>query len=305
MSRKNNKLIIILGPTASGKTNLAIKLARQYKGEIISADSRQIYQEMAIGTAQPNKIELAAVPHHLIASYLPNHEFSLAKFIIVANQLIKKIQQANKLPFLVGGTGLYISAIVNNYKLPTGRHDKILQNRLGRQSADNLYRQLRQLDPDTAATIDKNNIRRLSRALAYVLANQKSWTKQQQHRPSPYDILQIGLRLDLPTLEKNIAQRTKAMLTQGLVQETRTLLKKYSPDLPALQTIGYQEIISYLKGNIDKKTAEKNINLHTRQYAKRQITWFKRDPRIQWVYNSNEANKIVAKWLQNKPDTKL
>ncbi len=294
----NNKLIVILGPTASGKTGLAIKLAEKYNGEIISADSRQIYKEMTIGTAKPTKDETEAIKHHLVDCIKPNHNFTLDEFIKKANRRIKSIQRKGKVPFLVGGTGLYISAIVNNYDLPKGKIDLGLRKRLESKSKKELFEYLKELDPDTASIIDKENPRRLIRALEYVIINKKSFTNNQKTNNSPYNILQIGIALDQPELNKRIEERTNQMIDQGLAKETQKLIDKYDNTLPSLNTIGYQEIIQYLNEEIDLNQAIDLIKTHTRQYAKRQITWFKRDKRINWINFQWQADSLVNKFLK-------
>lgn len=276
------KIIVIVGPTASGKTSLAIKLARRYHGQIISADSRQIYRGMNIGTAQPNKKQLLQIKHHLIGCINPDQPFSLADFIQLANKKITYLLSKNITPIIVGGTGLYISALIDNYQLPSGKIDLELRKKLAKKTPQQLMTLLRKKDPQTAQIIDQNNKRRLVRALEYVLTNKKSFSANQQKKTSDYQYQIIGLNPGKEKLEHNIRLRTKEMIKNGLVAETKKLLKKYSASLPALQTIGYQEIIQYLDNKISLTQAEELINIHTRQYAKRQMTWFKRDPRIKW-----------------------
>ncbi|MBL7022308.1 tRNA (adenosine(37)-N6)-dimethylallyltransferase MiaA [Patescibacteria group bacterium] len=294
----NNKLIIILGPTASGKTGLAIKLAQKYNGEIISADSRQIYKEMTIGTAKPTKDETEAIKHHLVDCIKPNHNFTLDEFIKKANRRIKSIQRKGKVPFLVGGTGLYISAIVNNYDLPKGKIDLGLRKRLESKSKKELLEYLNELDPITTNTIDKENPRRLIRALEYVIINKKSFANNQKTNNSPYNILQIGIALDQPELNKRIELRTNQMIELGLVKETQKLIDKYDNTLPSLNTIGYQEIIQHLNKEVNLNQAIDLIKIHTRQYAKRQMTWFKRDKRINWIKFQWQADSLVNKFLK-------
>ncbi|MFH1667635.1 MAG: tRNA (adenosine(37)-N6)-dimethylallyltransferase MiaA [Candidatus Komeilibacteria bacterium] len=293
-----SKLLIILGPTASGKTGLAIKLCQKYNGEIISADSRQIYQGMNIGTAKPSAIELAAAKHHLVDFIKPNYNFTLAEFIKLANNNIEKLHKEDKLPIMAGGTGLYLSAIVDNYDLPKGKIDLGLRQRLEKKTTKELFEMLSELDPQSATTIDPNNARRLIRALEYVIINQKSFIANQTVKKSPYDILQIGIKLDKDKLLKRINQRVEQMIKQGLVEEVKNLIIKYDPNLPSLRTIGYQEIIDHLKGKTSLEEAIELIKVHTRQYVKRQMTWFKRDKNIKWIKSFTEANKLVKKWLK-------
>jgi len=296
MSRENKKLIVILGPTASGKTGLAIRLAKKYSGQIISADSRQIYKYMTIGTVKPTQEEQKTIKHHLVDIVKPDHNFTLAEFIKKANIKIKYVQHQNNLPFLVGGTGLYISAIVDNYDLPKGRIDLGLRKRLSNKTKQELLDYLTELDPATAKIIDQDNSRRLIRALEYVIINKKSFIKNQVKQPSPYKILQLGIKTDSIKLNKRINTRVDQMIQQGLIQEVEKLLNKYDSTLPSLNTIGYQEIIQYLNNETSLDKAIELIKIHTRQYAKRQMTWFKRDARIQWIRNYTEANRLIKQF---------
>ena len=296
MSRENKKLIVILGPTASGKTGLAIRLAKKYSGQIISADSRQIYKYMTIGTVKPTQEEQKTIKHHLVDIVKPDHNFTLAEFITKTNNKIKSTQRQNGLPFLVGGTGLYISAIVDNYDLPKGRIDLGLRKRLSNKTKQELLDYLTELDPATAKIIDQDNSRRLIRALEYVIINKKSFIKNQVKQPSPYKILQLGIKTDSIKLNKRINTRVDQMIQQGLIQEVEKLLNKYDSTLPSLNTIGYQEIIQYLNNETSLDKAIELIKIHTRQYAKRQMTWFKRDARIQWIRNYTEANRLIKQF---------
>jgi tRNA dimethylallyltransferase len=296
MSNKNLlPLIVILGPTASGKSNLAIKLAKKFNGEIVSADSRQIYQEMDIGTAKITKEEMAGIPHYLIDIIKPNQEFTLAQFKKKAVKIIKDIQKRGKLPFLVGGTGLYIQAVVDNLQIPEVKPNKELRANLEKQTNQELYDQLKKLDPKALEVIDINNKRRMIRALEVCLTTKKPFSQQKQKGAPLFNILQIGLKPDKETLKKRIYQRTEKMLKAGLIEEVKKLVKKYSPNLPSMSGIGYQEIIQYLQGKITLEQAKELIKVHTRQYAHRQIIWFKRDQRIYWIKNYSEAKKLVKK----------
>ncbi len=317
-TNNKNKLIIILGPTASGKTNLAIKLAKKFNGEIISADSRQIYQEMDIGTA---KIEIkrgtvpkiqslkqglylrdspstaAGIPHYLINIIKPNQEFTLAQFKKQAIKIIKDIQKRNKLPFLVGGTGLYIQAIVDNLQIPEVKPDKKLRAQLEKKTNQDLYNQLKKLDSQALKIIELNNKRRLIRALEVCLITKKPFSQQKQKGPQLFDVIQIGLKLDKKVLENKIDQRVEQMIKAGLVNEVKKLIKKYGPKPYSMSGIGYQEIIPYLQGKITLEQAKELIKTHTRQYARRQMTWFRKDQRINWVDNYKEAEKLTTRFL--------
>jgi len=307
-SYPHNKLIVILGPTASGKSDLAIKLAKQFNGEIVSADSRQIYQEMDIGTS---KIEMrgtvpmiqslkqglyhrdspSMIPHYLIDIIKPNQEFTLAQYKKLAIKAIKDIQKRGKVPFVAGGTGLYIQAIVDNLQIPKVKPNKKLRNKLEKLSNQELFKQLEKLDHPTAAAIDPHNKRRLIRALEVCLITKKPFSQQRKKGQPLFDVCQIGLKINKKTLEKRIDQRVDEMFKAGLIEEVKKLAQKYSFDLPAMSGIGYQEIGQYLQDKINITQAKELIKQHTRRYARRQITWFKRDKRINWVSNYQEAQK--------------
>jgi len=300
MSTKNyphNKLITILGPTASGKSNLAIKLAKKFKGEIISADSRQIYKEMNIGTAKITKKEMSGIPHYMIDIVKPNENFTLAQFQKKTIKIIKDIQERNKIPFLVGGTGLYIQSIVDNLKIPTTKPNKKLRNKLEKLTNQELINKLEKLDPQALKIIDLKNKRRLIRALEICLITKKPFSKQRKKNKTIFKTLQIGIKLNTNNLEQKINKRIIRMTKEGLIKENKKLLKKYGSKPYSMSGIGYQEIILYLKNKITLKEAKELIKIHTRQYAKRQMTWFKRDQRIKWIKDYSEAKKLVEEFL--------
>lgn len=307
MPRQKQQLIVILGPTASGKTELALRLAKKFNGYIISADSRQVYKGMNIGTGKikgylaKNEYLVQGIPHFMIDIAAPDQEFTLADY---QRQVFKilgtsyKRQNTNySLPFLVGGTGLYISAIVDNYQLPQGKVDKKLRQQLEKKELEYLLKKLKKLDPGTYAVIDKSNKRRVLRALEYVMSNQTSFTKNKSKKKAGFDILQIGIQVPQTELRQRIDKRVDKMMEQGLVEEVKNLVKKYSPESPPLSGIGYREIISFLNSETTQEQAIALIKQRTRQYAKRQLTWFKRDKRIQWVTNSRQAEKLVKDFL--------
>lgn len=293
MNKSTSKLIVILGPTASGKTELALKLAKKFNGEIVSADSRQIYKEMDIGTAKPSKKEL----HHLIDIIKPDQEFTLAQYKNKALKIIRDIQRRDKLPLLVGGTGLYIQSIVDNLKIPQVKPDKELRKELEKMTNQELFEKLKKLDEQATSFIDINNKRRLIRALEVCLITKKPFSQQREKGKKLFDVLQIGIKTNKEELEKRIDKRTEQMVEMGLVDEVKNLLNKYSPDLPSMNSIGYQEIIQYLKEEIDLNKARELIKKHTQQYTKRQMTWFKRDKRINWIKNAKEAEKLAREFI--------
>lgn len=318
MPVNKQKLIVILGPTASGKTVLSLKLAKKFKGYIISADSRQIYKEMDIGTAKPKtrikNYELRIkgisdkiytvnnIPYFMIDVVNLDQEFTLAYWQEQTFKIINYFYQLKaisyQLPFLVGGTGLYISSIVDNYNLAPGKINQTTRNILQATSLPTLLNQLKKLDLDTYKSIDKNNKRRVVRALEYVLTNNEFFYRNTKKSTSPYDVLQIGIKVPRVELHKCIDKRVDEMIKKGLINEVEKLVKKYSPDPQALSGIGYRQIIQYLNGKISKDETIELTKRDTRRYAKRQMTWFKRDKRIHWVSNYSQAEKLVNKFIK-------
>jgi tRNA dimethylallyltransferase len=291
------KIIIILGPTASGKTELSIKLAERFNGEIISADSRQIYKEMNIGTAKVKKEETKRIPHHLIDIRKPNQEFNVAIYKELAINKIKEIQEKRKLPFLVGGTGLYIKSVVENIKFPKVPPQKELREKLSRKSEKELFNIYKKLDPEGSEEIKKNNKRRLIRAIEVSKVTGKPFWEQRGKGEKIFDSLQIGINLPKKELDQRIEKRVEKMIDLGLKKETKKLVKKYGW-IPLLQTIGYQEWKEYFEGEINEEEVKNKIITHTKQFAKRQMTWFKRNNKIKWIQNYKEAKRITKKFLE-------
>ena len=291
-------LIVVLGPTASGKTKIAIKLAKDFNGEIISADSRQIYREMNIGTDKISPLETQGIPHYLIDIVNPDEEFTLAQYKELAIKTIREIQERKKLPFLVGGTGLYIQAITDNLEIPTVPPDAKLRSNLERIDQKKLVEMLKKLDPVGAKKIDLNNPRRIIRALEVCLKTGQPFSSQTRKGKRLFKIIEIGLNPPREKLYQKIDQRVDWMIENGLINEVKSLLKKYPPNLPAFSGIGYQEIIQYLQGKITLEESIQQIKFHTHQYARRQITWFKKDQKIKWVKNLIEAREIIKDFLK-------
>ncbi len=268
------KIIIILGPTASGKSNFAVKLAKKFNGELISADSRQIYQELNIGSNKITETEKQGIKHYLLDVVKPDQEFSLYDWQQNAFQSIEKILKKNKQPIIVGGTGLYLSSILQNYQLPAT--DKTLRLKLNKLSLEKLVAQLKKIDPEITKKIDSKNKIHVVRALEYAIAFHDDLSANQKTSKCPYDYLILGLNPDKEKLYTKINQRVDSMMKIGLVEEVKNLLKKYKADLPALSGIGYQEISKYLNKELDLEEAVELIKKNTRHYAKRQMTWFRR-----------------------------
>jgi len=297
MTQTLKKIIVILGPTASGKSSLAIKLAAKFKGEIVNADSRQIYREMNIGTGKTDSLD-SKIRHHLLDIIAPNKLFSLAQYQRLAILAIDDILRRKKVPIICGGTGLYIRAIVDNLDIPRVKPNIKLRQKLEKQTLAKLFSQLKKLDPKTAKIIDRYNKRRLVRALEVVLAKQTSFTDLQKTKKPRYEVLQIGIKTDRVILRQRIEKRFNQMIKKGLIEETKKLLKKYPTNLPSMSGIGYLKISQYLAGEISLQEAVNRAVARTYQYSKRQMTWFKKDERIKWIDSLRDAIKYSKLFLK-------
>ncbi|MEA1937389.1 MAG: tRNA (adenosine(37)-N6)-dimethylallyltransferase MiaA [Patescibacteria group bacterium] len=309
-SNQKPKLVVILGPTASGKTELALKLAEKFNGEIINADSRQIYKNMTIGTGSPfskihnlqftihDSIPINNIPHYLFHFAHPNEDFSVAEYKKLAVEKIGEIQKQNKVPFLVGGTGLYINSVVDNLKIPKASPDDKIRKRLDKLNAKKLFVKLKKIDPKSAEIIGLNNKRKLIRALEVYEITGKLFSAQQIKGAPLFDILQIGVKMDREKLYKKIDQRVDKMIAMGLIKEAKNLIKKYSFNLPAMSGIGYREIGLYLENKIVLEEAIQKVKFRTHQYARRQMTWFRKDNRTKWVENYKKAEDLTVAFLK-------
>jgi tRNA dimethylallyltransferase len=294
-------LVIICGPTASGKTALALELAKSIDLEVISADSRQVYRGMDIGTAKPTPDELSRLQHHLVDVVDPADEFTAADFLEQGRRLALDIHHRHRLPLVVGGTGLYIRALTDGL-VDAPRGDGILRRELWQMEKEHgegaLYRLLQERDPGMAARIHPHNQVRIVRALEVLeLTGQRLSSLQAAHAfaDRPFATLKIGLSPDRDELFRRIDRRAELMLGAGLVEETRRLLARgYSPRLKALQTIGYRECIQYLHGEFSLDETLSLIQRATRHFAKRQLTWFRKDNSIIWVDSCQESVRIHA-----------
>ena len=303
-----NKLIAIIGPTATGKTKLAIELALQFNGEIINADSRQIYRYMDIGTAKPIKEELAAVPHHLVDIIEPDKEFSLAEYQQLTDKTIQDIQTRGKIPFLVGGSGLYVWAVLEGWVIPKIAPDngfrQELEQRVGMGQGAELYADLRQIDPAAAEKIDPHNIRRVIRALEVNKLSETPFSELQKKQPPPFQTLIIGLTADRQGLYRRADERADKMLKKGFVEEVQTLQKMgYSLNLPAMSGIGYREIGQYLNGKMTLDAAVYKIKTGTHRFIRHQYAWFRlKDEHINWFDVEKvpdlEINRTVTEFLK-------
>ncbi len=281
-------LILIVGPTAVGKTELAIQLAERLNGEIVSADSRLFYRGMDIGTAKPSREEQARVPHHLIDIANPDEILSLAVFQQKAHAVIADIQARNKLPFLVGGTGQYVRAVTQGWTPPEVEPDDALRNQLEQEKEANgiywLYDKLKALDEEAADRIDPRNYRRTIRALEVILTTGKKFSQQRGQSESPYQLITVGLTRPRPELYARVDARIEAMFANGFLEEVQGLLAKgYSPSLPTMSAIGYRECVVVLEGRMRLEEAKQAIGRATRVFVRRQANWFKEsDPDILW-----------------------
>lgn len=294
----------MVGPTAVGKTEAAIRLAERLNGEIVSADSRLFYRGMDIGTAKPGPAELARVRHHLIDVSDPDRSWSLVDFQRQARLAIADILSRGKLPFLVGGTGQYIQAVVEEWEVPVQAPDFRLRDALeawGREiGAPELHRRLALIDPQAAARMEPHNLRRSVRALEVIFLTGRLFSAQRKRGSSPYQVCQIGLTRPREELYRRIDLRIDAMLAAGLLDEVRGLLAAgYSPDLPAFSAIGYREMIQVLRGSLDLPEAVVLMKRFTRQFIRRQANWFKAaDPEIHWFDLSVTPLEEIEEFLK-------
>jgi tRNA dimethylallyltransferase len=292
-----NPLILLVGPTAVGKTELAIQLAERLNGEIVSADSRLFYRGMDIGTAKPTPEERAHVPHHLIDVADPDEIWSLVVFQQKATEVIADIHARGKLPFLVGGTGQYVRAVSEAWTPPEVEPDPrlrgVLENLAKEKGIYWLHAGLGRVDPTAAAKIDARNLRRTIRALEVILTTGRLFSGQRQQSESPYDLLVIGLKRPRVELYQRIDERIETMFAAGLLDEVKSLLDKgYSPDLPTMSAIGYRECVRVLKGQLSVEQAKVEMRRATRIFVRRQANWFKEDdPDIHW-FEAGDKNTI-------------
>jgi tRNA dimethylallyltransferase len=302
------KLIAVVGPTATGKTALAVALARALGGEVVGADSRQVYRHMDIGTAKPTAEERAIAPHHLIDVVNPDEQFSLAQYLERASAALADVWSRGRVAFLVGGTGQYVWALLEGWKvprLPPQRElRRSLEERAAREGAGALHRELVQVDPKAAQSIDHRNVRRVIRALEVYHTTGRPISYWQEKAPPSWETLILGLTCPRDDLYRRIDARVDAMMQAGLVGEVRELLAMgYSPELPSMSGIGYKEVCQYLSGKLDLATAVARVKTTTHRLARQQHTWFRQDDeRIRWIDVSQgdpfeEATRLVQSEL--------
>lgn len=298
-------LILIVGPTAVGKTEVAIQLAERMSGEILSADSRLFYRGMDIGTAKPTRGETRGISHHLIDIANPDEILSLAVFQQKATDIITDIHQRNKLPFLVGGTGQYVRAVTQGWTPPEVKPDERLRNELEKQQEEKgiywLYDRLKYLDPEAAGKIDARNYRRTIRALEVILTTGRKFSEQRRQGESPYHLITIGLTRPRTELYERVDQRIDTMFASGFLDEVRGLLAKgYSPSLPTMSAIGYRECIRVIHGELTEEQAKAEIRRATRVFVRRQANWFKEsDPNIKWFRVKEGIVEAIEAYISN------
>ena len=296
----NKKLIVILGPTASGKTGLSIKLAKKLNGEVVSADSRQIYKGMDIGSGKITKKEMAGIPHYLLDVANPKRRFSVAQYQKLALKAVKDIQKRGKIPFLVGGTGFYIQSVVDGIIIPEVRPNWKLRKKLEKLTTGELFQKLKKLDPRRASAIDRQNPRRLVRALEIVMSTKKPVPKLKIN--NQFDVLEIGIAKSPAKLKKLIKSRLENRLkNNAMINEVKKLRNPPTGGLSwkRLEEFGmeYRFAAQYLQNKITYQEMIGNIRKESEHYAKRQMTWFKRDKRIHWIKNQKQAEQLAGKFL--------
>ncbi len=300
------RVLCVVGPTATGKTKMGVALAQRFHGEVVSVDSMQIYRGMPIGTAAPAAEEMDGVPHHMIGVADPKESWSVARYVAQADACVQDILCRGKLPVLVGGTGLWLDALVQGGDFAPGAQGEktrlALQQRLKTEGAEVLLEELRRIDPDAAAKLHMKDEKRILRALEVYAETGETITAHNaktREKPPKYDALYIGLDFaDRQDLRDRIDRRVDAMVQQGLLQEVRDLLAAGLPrDATALQAIGYRQFLGVNEGKITEQQAVEEVKLRSRQYAKRQLTWLRRNSAIHWIYWKKEPDFSAG--LQN------
>ena len=293
---QKNKVIVICGPTASGKTALSIALAKKINGEIISCDSMQIYQDMDIGTAKPTLDEMQGIKHYLIDCVSPKERYSVADYKIEAKKAIKEIIKKGKMPIIVGGTGLYLDSLIYEIDYQDIEFDeayrKELEKEVEENGLENSYEKAKQIDVKAIEKISKNDKKRILRILEIYHATGKTKTEQEiesRKREVEYDYKVYALNWDREKLYERINKRVDIMIEQGLIEEVKQILNKYDTFPTAMQGLGYKEVVEYLEGNLTEEEMIEKIKMETRRYAKRQLTWFRKNKQTIWL---NAEDKI-------------
>jgi tRNA dimethylallyltransferase len=304
------KVLYIVGPTSSGKTSLSLQLAKQFNGEIVNADARQIYRGFDIGTGKPkgewqeqegrSVYVVEGIPHHLIDHLDPTEISTVAEWKIAATKVIQDIVSRGCLPILVGGTGMYVQSLVDNFELPAVAPQPELRARMEKMSLPELVAELKDVDPESAEFVDLQNPRRVMRAIEVARATGRSFGELRRKQAAVIDPLFIGLQHAPEVLRERINTTIDQMLAAGWIEEVEVLHAKGIPwGAPAMTSLGYREIGSYLRGEYSKEQMIQKIQIYTWQYARRQMTWFRKESRIQWIMNDNQAVPLIKKWLEN------
>lgn len=287
---KKQKVIVICGPTASGKTSLSIELAKKINGEIVSSDSMQIYKDMNIGTAKPSEKEMQGIKHYLIDFVLPNKRYSVAEFKKDANNAIKEILEMGKIPIIVGGTGLYVDSLIYNIEYSNIKIDEEYRKELeeigNKEGIEKLYNMAKEIDPDAIKKISKNDKKRIIRILEIYKATGKNKTMQEiesRKNEIEYDYKVFAINWPREELYNRINKRVDIMLEKGLIDEVKQLINKYNTFPTAMQGLGYKEVLEYLNGKYTKEEMIDKIKMETRRYAKRQLTWFRKNKQTIWL----------------------
>ena len=305
-------VLVIAGPTASGKTTLAVELAKKYNGEVVSADSMQIYKRMDIGTAKPDKAEMAGVVHHMIDIAEPEDSFSVADYVDMAHKVIADIVSRKKLPIVAGGTGLYINSLIDDADFSKAPSNDAIKDELyelfEKEGAEPLLEMLKKVDPVSFERIHPNNIKRVIRAIEFYRANKRPLSEQSdenQKKDSRYNPLMLMINPKREVLYERIEKRVDIMLERGLIDEVKRLSAEgLTKKNQSMQGIGYKEVLEYLNGFMTMSEMIRILKRNSRRYAKRQFTWFKRDPRMINIENDLlfEAAGEIDKWLKNIPN---
>ncbi len=297
---QKEKVIVICGPTASGKTALSIELAKKINGEIISSDSMQIYKDMTIGTAKPTPEEMQGIKHYLIDFVSPDERYSVADYKRDAKKAIKEIIQKGKTPIIVGGTGLYVDSLIYEIEYPNIEFDeeyrKSLENQVEEKGLEELYKKAQEIDPEAVEKISKNDKKRILRILEIYHATGKNKTEQEKEsrkKEVEYDYTVYALNWEREKLYERINKRVDIMIEQGLIEEVKEIYEKYDKFPTAMQGLGYKEVVQYLEREITKEEMIEKIKQETRRYAKRQLTWFRKNKQTIWLNAQDEIQNNI------------
>lgn len=299
------KVIVICGPTASGKTALSIELAKKINGEIISSDSMQIYKDMNIGTAKPTIEEMDGIPHYLLDFVSPDTRYSVAEFQKDATEKIEEILKKGKTPIIVGGTGLYVDSLIYGIEYQDIKLDEQYRNQLEniaeQEGLDKLYAEAQKIDPEAMKKISRNDKKRIIRVLEIYKATGKTKTQQEfeSRQELKYDYKVFAINMERERLYDRINRRVDIMIEQGLIEEVENLVKKYKEFPTAMQGLGYKEVVEYLENKVTKEEMIEKIKMETRRYAKRQITWFKKNKQTIWLDGEKDKKDNIEIILEN------